>query len=708
MRRSGPPSVSSTAATGGWPRESQDATCARHRRQRLRRQARGRPLARPSRGGARARPPAPSERAGGPRPRARTRRRHPPRVAAWGRGGVRRRIPLRLGWRVARGRPPRERRGHPQRRRGGGPRRRAAHRAPQHHGRSRRRAAARAHRGRADDQPGRRLRGEQGGGRAGRARARPRPRCRGGRAPADPGLRPGRAPLGGRLPRARQARAGRPGRRRRRPRQPHLRGRPGRRHVGGRRGARGRRHGLSGVGRASSDVGRLSRLLRAHVPQAAAAGGAAVAGEARDAGPARVRRADAAAAPPAGHGRAPDGAADHCRDRPRAAGARAVAAHLHRRRHGHLRGVAAARGAPAAGRGCRRNSGSPPGRRVMSRAVSKNFAFIAVSNLLAPMFSLVLVLAISHLQGVETLGKYSLLMSVFVFVMSAAGFGLPVVLTREAAQGPQDAGRWFVNAVALSSALALPILAVALVLCALRVSDRDMALALGLTALTVLPSAVAQCAEAVLLAFEHARDFVVINLAETAVRAVIGTGLVVAGFGVVAIAVLLLALRVASALVFVLALRRRGVHGGRLDRRTALRLAGYVPVTGLIPVVNALYARSDVFLLSTLGSWRDVGLYSAALRLVDLARTVTPAFARAMYPVLARLRAAGQSEYAVAARRATRNGLLLSVPIVLGLYGCAGPVIRLLFGADLAGAADILRILAWSVLPFAIAIVLAP
>src|SRR5262249_60978821 len=128
----------------------------------------------------------------------------------------------------------------------------------------------------------------------------------------------------------------------------------------------------------------------------------------------------------------------------------------------------------------------------------------------------------------------------------------------------------------------------------------------------------------------------------------------------------------------------------------------------LCRVVTASYAPSAVFLPSTLGSWRDVGLYSAALRLVDLARTVTPAFARAMYPVLARLRAAGQSEYAVAARRATRNGLLLSVPIVLGLYGCAGPVIRLLFRPDLAGAADILRILAWPVLPFPIAIVLAP
>jgi O-antigen/teichoic acid export membrane protein len=75
--------------------------------------------------------------------------------------------------------------------------------------------------------------------------------------------------------------------------------------------------------------------------------------------------------------------------------------------------------------------------------------------------------------------------------------------------------------------------------------------------------------------------------------------------------------------------------------------------------------------------------------------------------VLARLRAAGQAEYAAAAVRATRDGLLLTLPIVVGLYGCSDLVIRLLFGADLAGAGEILRILAWAVVPFSIAIVLA-
>jgi O-antigen/teichoic acid export membrane protein len=137
-----------------------------------------------------------------------------------------------------------------------------------------------------------------------------------------------------------------------------------------------------------------------------------------------------------------------------------------------------------------------------------------------------------------------------------------------------------------------------------------------------------------------------------------------------------------------------------------LRLRAYVPVTGAIPIVNAVFSRADVFLLASLGTWHDVGLYSAALRPVDLARTIPPAYARAAYPGLARARAAG-SDYARVARRAVQEALLFSVPIALALYAGAGTIIHVLFGDALAPAAGVLRILAWSVIPMGIAIVLA-
>jgi O-antigen/teichoic acid export membrane protein len=345
----------------------------------------------------------------------------------------------------------------------------------------------------------------------------------------------------------------------------------------------------------------------------------------------------------------------------------------------------------------------------MTARLHRNFASIALSNLLAPFFSLALVLAIGRIQGVEALGKYSLVMTCFVVGQVLAGLGLPLIITREVARRPDWAGRYFWHGAALSVACLIPCVAVAAWILGRSMSDGEVALALAVTLVGFLPSAITQCGEAVLLAYERAADFVAVNLAETALRAIFGTALVLLGHGVVAIAGLILILRVLAALAYVAVLHRRGVAlRVAFDGELLRTLAREVPVTGAIPVVNTLYARADMFLLSSLASWGEVGLYSAALRLVDLARTLPPAYARALYPVLAKLRAPEHHDrFAAEARRALRWVTMASIAIALGLAGLAEPLMRLLFGPDLVGAAAVLRILAWAVVPLAVAVTLA-
>jgi O-antigen/teichoic acid export membrane protein len=337
----------------------------------------------------------------------------------------------------------------------------------------------------------------------------------------------------------------------------------------------------------------------------------------------------------------------------------------------------------------------------------KNFALLTASNLLTPLFTMALVLAISRLQGVEILGKYSLMMTVFVVGQSCVSLGLPVVITREVAKHPGDAGRYFVSACAVTFAIAG--VAIALALVALRWQvDFDLRTALSLVLLSLLPSVVTLCGEAVLLAFERARDLVVISFTETAARALIGTVLVFLGGGIVSLALSLLALRLLAGVAFLAMLRRRRVVFTRgFDTVLCARLARDIPVLGSIPIVNSLYARADVFLLTWLGTWTDVGLYSAALRLVDVARTIAPAYSRALYPVLARLRAESTGEFAALARRSIRDIMLLVLPIVLVLSGFARPLIVALYGERLAAAADVLRILAWSLVATTLATTLA-
>ncbi len=345
---------------------------------------------------------------------------------------------------------------------------------------------------------------------------------------------------------------------------------------------------------------------------------------------------------------------------------------------------------------------------MKSASLAKNFLFLMASNVLSPLFSMVLVLAITRLRGVEMLGKYSLIMTVFVVGQACATLGFSIIITREVAKAPRLAGHYYLNACALTVALiALALLALIPGMWAIT-DEPEMRLAMTFTLLSLLPSVLMAHGESVLLAFGRAADYVTVGLAENVARASAGALLVFAGHGVAAIAAALLALRILAGIVLVLLLRHRGISlAARFDRGLWRELLAQVPVVGSIPIVNQIYARSDILLLTYLGSWRDVGLYSAGLRLVDLARTLPPAYAKAIYPILSRLHGHEHEEFAVVARRSLRQSLVMVMPLVVVLCGSAGPLIAVFYGADASGGAVSLAILAWSLIPLTVSIVLA-
>ncbi len=324
------------------------------------------------------------------------------------------------------------------------------------------------------------------------------------------------------------------------------------------------------------------------------------------------------------------------------------------------------------------------------------FALLAFSNLLAPLLGMALVLTISRLGGLALLGQYALLSTVLVLGQSCIGLGLPVVVTREVAQRGRAAAGICRAACALSvlaAALALPLAALAL----RATGDAALRDALGLIVLALLPTALVVQGEAALLGLGRAGDLVAIQCGESALRAALGVALVALGGGILALAAATLGLRLLAAVAMLWTVRRHGVTlVGRLPRGTGAALAREVPVLGAIPVVNALYARADVFLLTWLGTWTELGLYSAALRLVDVVRAIAPAFARALYPVLARLHGESPPAFAARGRQALRDGVVLVLPAALALSVLADPLLALLYGAPAAAGAPALRLLAWT------------
>lgn len=344
----------------------------------------------------------------------------------------------------------------------------------------------------------------------------------------------------------------------------------------------------------------------------------------------------------------------------------------------------------------------------MKSTLHRNFALLMVSNVLSPLISMALVVAISRLRGAEFLGKYSVLMTVFVLGQSCAGLGLPIVITREVAKRRETAGRYFVSASALTVGLLVPVILIAFLILDRTLAEAEMSLAVGLILISLVPSTITLYAEAVLLGTERTGDIVALTLLESLVRTAVSTAIVISGYGVVALSLAVLLIRVLAGVAFVVALRRRGVAvSAGFDGRLCRELASQTPVVGAIPIVNAIYARADVFLLTWLTTWSEVGIYSAAVRLVDVARTIAPAYSKAVYPILSRLRGNSAEAFVDLARQSLRDVLLLVVPLAVLLAGLAAPITTLLYGPDLAPAATSLRVLAWTLIPVGLATTLA-
>jgi O-antigen/teichoic acid export membrane protein len=344
----------------------------------------------------------------------------------------------------------------------------------------------------------------------------------------------------------------------------------------------------------------------------------------------------------------------------------------------------------------------------MTRTLIRNFSFLTASNVLMPIASMALVVAISRIGGAEMLGEYSLLVGFFFIGQTTSTAGLHILLTRDIARAPERASAYFVAACAIGVVAAAATAVVLVPAFAAGVSQRHVTLGLIVMAASLLPTVAATFGESALLALGRAGDFVLIGVLESIGRTVIATSLVFVGYGTLAIAVNFLVFRALAALAIVAAMRRRGIAlDMRVDRECARELRRQVPVVGSIPIVNALYWRVDTLLLSWIAGLADVGYYGASTRIFDITRSFPQAYSRAVYPVLAKLEkddASGFRRLATASAVWTVAG---TVPLALAAFGLAPWIVKTLYGPSLEPAALGLRIVAWVMVPYALTTTLA-
>lgn len=353
-----------------------------------------------------------------------------------------------------------------------------------------------------------------------------------------------------------------------------------------------------------------------------------------------------------------------------------------------------------------------------SGGLARNATLLTAGHVAGHALSIVLTVVVARGLGAAGFGQFALVGSVVLIGNVLTTFGTESYLVREIAARRGDPARLLTAALVLQLVLSAAfVTAVAAGAGWLPGTTAATGHALRIYILTLFPLAFSSVLSAALRAWERMDLSALLTVGTAALQAGVALAVVRAGGGLAHLVLALLVAQVtAAALGWALC---RIARPGFALVAPAAAAASSMCVTmlkrtwplALLGGLGVLNQRIGVLLLSFLAGDTSAGWYAAAFRIVEGLKLTHYAFLGALLPVAARIVADGLSDASMTAaqplaglvRRSRRVLLGLGVAAALGANLLATPIVLLLYGHAYAPAAAALRILAWSLVPFAAA-----
>lgn len=300
---------------------------------------------------------------------------------------------------------------------------------------------------------------------------------------------------------------------------------------------------------------------------------------------------------------------------------------------------------------------------------------------------------IRSLSG-EQYGQYSFIYTYLSFFEIFVSFGLNAILTREVAQNKDEAPQILGNAVVLQ--LALSVLVIPLAMYLIRALNYPLSIQQGVSLASL------QFFFAVRTVFDviyRVRLKMIYAVLWDVFRAALNLLFVAAAVwyrpSIEFFIVAYLASSFIGLIGFVLFTRRFIIMDFRPNFNLMRRLVGESMPLLFSGYLTLLYYRIDVFMLSKMKGFLDVGYYSVATRLTETLGVVATALMVSLFPILSRTFKEDREHFEEMILKAFKTLLLVGLPIAIGGNFAAHNLIVLLFGAEYSASTLTLQILLW-------------
>ena len=330
------------------------------------------------------------------------------------------------------------------------------------------------------------------------------------------------------------------------------------------------------------------------------------------------------------------------------------------------------------------------------RIVARNALSLVSANLLGSAIGFAVTVLLVRYLGVEGIGRYTYITTYATLFGILSNSGLYLVLTREIAAEPRDAG------VRLGSVLLLQLFLSPLALAvtvgtALALHPRSEIVPIAVSAIGVILTSVAGTYGAVVTGREKIHLNAAVNVGMAALWALLVLGLIGLRLGVLSLIVLFALHKLANVVALRLVCRRACGVAPRYGLR-GLPVRGLLVAAApfaLVIMLNDFYWNVGVIVLGRLRGAEEVGTFTVAFRVISVLIAVVGTVSGVLYPRLAHLFTADPDVFAGLVARIRKYSLAIGLPLGLAISVFADSIIRLLFGAEFQAAAGPLRTLGW-------------
>jgi O-antigen/teichoic acid export membrane protein len=305
----------------------------------------------------------------------------------------------------------------------------------------------------------------------------------------------------------------------------------------------------------------------------------------------------------------------------------------------------------------------------MDLRILRGSVLVFAARVANPAATVLLGLLIARQGGVAVFGQYSFMVT-YCFVMSMMfSLGIGTLIARDTAKAPQEVRGYFTHASVVGAAAGMAGLAIALLTAPFFRMSGESLTAFNIVSISIIPSILIVIWESLLITFEKQRAILAIQGAEGAIRLGLGWMLLSGGAGLVAIMTLFLVTRAASCAVYYLALRHYFHPLSHSISRPFLAhmLRATMPFAALY-VFSVVLSKADTVMLAAMRDYQEVGIYSAAYKLMEIGFLFPTCVVSVLFPVLSRHAHESPDEFVHVSERAVLYSAVVFLPAVIACW----------------------------------------